>query len=308
MGTPPRKLDEVLAELAGRQKGIVTRQQLLRAGFTPRVIQRRIASGGLIPIHPGVYLVGHRAVHPLAYETAAIFACRPRALLSTHTAGRLMALPNATSDDIHVTVVGRNRRPLTGVRVHSLSHLAPGELRRHRGLPITSPSLTLLDLAGALDPHVLVETLNEARVQRLVTDHQLRATLEAHPTRRGAKALRNLLATERGPRIVRSKAERIALRVLREHDLEPDESDHWIGPYRVDFLYRPERLVVEIDSYMFHATPKKFVDDRRRTAYLASRNFQVFPLTWDDLHAGKEAAMRRLRTTRARRRALLEGG
>ena len=286
----------------------MTREQLLAAGFSSTVIGARVRSGGLIPIHPGVYLVGHRAVHPLAYETAAIFACRPRALLSTHTAWRLMALPNAAGDDVHVTVVGRNRRPLTGVRVHSLSHLAPGELRRHRGLPITSPSLTLLDLAGALAPHELVEALNEARVQRLVTNHQLLATLEAHPTRRGAKALRNLLATERGPRIVRSKAERIALRVLREHDLEPDESDHWIGPYRVDFLYEPERLVVEIDSYTFHATPKKFVDDRRRMAYLASCNFQVFPLTWDDLHAGKEAAMRRLRTTRERRRALLEGG
>ena len=75
--------------MAGRQKGIVTREHLIRDGFTHRVIQRRIASGGLIPVHPGVYLVGHRAVHALAYETAALLACAPRALLSHETAGRL---------------------------------------------------------------------------------------------------------------------------------------------------------------------------------------------------------------------------
>jgi len=142
-------------------------------------------------------------------------------------------------------------------------------------------------------------------VQRLVTDHALHATLKAHPTRRGARALRNLLTTERGPRIVRSKAERIALRVLREHDLEPDESDYWIGPYRVDFLYRPEKLVLEVDSYAFHSTPKRFVDDRRRMAYFASRGYQVFPLTWHDLHGGHAEAMARLRATREERRILL---
>jgi very-short-patch-repair endonuclease len=299
------KLDGFLAALAGRQKGVVTRQQLVNAGFTERVIDRRIASGGLIAVHPGVYLVGHRAVHALAYETAALLACRPRAVLSHHTVARLQRIPVPNDDLIHVTVVGRKRRSPSGVKVHSLTILPRHELRRHAGLPITSPSLTLLDLAGVLREAEVAAALNEARVQRLVTDEQLRRTLAAHPTRKGAKALRQLLATEHGPRVTRSKAERIALRVLREHDLEPDESDIRIGPYRADFLYRRERLIVEIDGARFHSTPKRFVDDRRRTAYLASRNFQVFPLTWDDLHSGAATAMGRLRQTREARRRLL---
>lgn len=299
-----QKLDAVLARFASRQKGIVTREQLLAAGFSATVIRRRIRSGGLIPVHLGVYLVGHRAVHSLAYETAALLACRPRALLSHHTAARLWKLPVPSGEPIHVTVVGRNRRSLDGVKVHTLQHLPRHELRRHAGLPITSPSLTLLDLAGVFERPELVEALNEARVQRLVTEAGLRATVKSHPNRRGARALRRLLDAERGPRIVRSTAERIALRVLREHNLEPDESDVRIGPYRVDFLFRRERLVIEVDSYSFHSTPKRFVDDRRRMAYLASRNFQVFPLTWDDLHGGATKAMERLRRTRNQRRRL----
>jgi very-short-patch-repair endonuclease len=292
--------------LASRQKGIVTREQLLIAGFSSTVIAARVRSGGLIPIHPGIYLVGHRAVHPLAYETAALFACRPHALLSHHTAARLRGMPAPPSNDIHVTVVGRDRRSLSGVAVHSLAAIESFEFTRHDGLPITSPSMTLLDLAGTIELPALIAALNEARVQRLVTDRALRATLEAHPTRRGARALRRLLETERGPTVTRSKAERVALRVLRDHDLEPDESNARIGPYRVDFLYRRERLVVEIDGLRYHNTPKRFVDDRRRTAYLASRNFQVFPLTWHDIHEGREEAMRRLRATREGRRVLLE--
>jgi len=46
MDSPARKLDAVLAELAGRQKGIVTREQLLAAGFSSTVIQSRIRSAG----------------------------------------------------------------------------------------------------------------------------------------------------------------------------------------------------------------------------------------------------------------------
>jgi very-short-patch-repair endonuclease len=279
----------------------------LAAGFTATVIQRRIASGGLIRVHPGVYLVGHRAVDPLAYETAALFACRPHAMLSHHTAGRLWKVPVPAGGPIHVTVVGRTRRSLPTVRVHHLKRLPDRELRRYAGLPITSPSLTILDLAGVLRQEELSEALNEARVQRLLTDADLRSTLRSHPTRSGANTLAKLLKSERGPRVLRSKAERIALQVLREHDLEPDESDYPIGPYRVDFFYRLERLVVEVDGYAFHSTRKRFVHDRRRSAYLASRGFQLFPLTWDDLHGGRANAMDLLRRTLEERGRLLGG-
>ena len=285
----------------------MTRRQLLAARFTSTVIHRRVVSGGLIPVHPGVYLVGHRAVHPLAYETAALFACSPHALLSHQTAAGLWKMPVTGNGLIQVTVVGRSRRSLPTVKVGALTHLPEWEFRRHDGLPLTSPSLTLLDLAGVLGQDALVEALNEARVQRLVTEAALQASLKAHPTRSGAKVLAKLLRSERGPRILRSKAERIALRVLREHDLEPDESDYPIGPYRVDFLYKRERLVVEVDSYTFHSTPKRSVADRQRTTYLSSRRFQVFPLIWYDLHGGQAEAMDRLRRTRDERRRLLGG-
>jgi very-short-patch-repair endonuclease len=301
MGGQTRKLDWFLAWIASRQKGIVTRLQLLEAGFSERVIDRRIGTGALIPIHPGVYLVGHRATAPFAYEAAAILACGPGALLSHATSARLWRVPVPDGGPIDVTVVGRTRRSLRGVRVHSINSVGPEEARHKEGLPLSSPSLTLLDLAGALSDDQLAAALNEARVLRLVREAELEATLGRHPQRRGAAALRRLLAAERGPRITRSEAERRALVLMRQHGLEP-ETDVSIGPWRVDFLFRAEGVVVEVDGYRYHSTPERFVNDRRRTADLAARGFLVLSLTWNDLGAEADAAMTRLRRALDRRR------
>ncbi len=213
-----QRLDRFLNWIASRQHGTVTRAQLLEAGFTSRAIELRVASGALIPIHPGVYLVGHRAAAPLAYEAAAILACRPEACLSRATATRRDETSTACA-------------------------------------------------AGEGD---VVAALNEARVQRLVSDRELVGALERYPLRTGARALRRLLVAERGPLLTESKA---------------------------------ERLAVEVDGFKSHSTPHRFVRDRRRAAFLAARGVLVFPLTWQDSVAPADS-MARLRAALARRRAV----
>ena len=286
---------------AGRQHGVVTRGQLLEAGFTRHQIQRRIDAGLLVPIHPGVYFVAH-ATSPLAHECAAVLACRPRALLGGRTAGRVYGWPVEDSEGIDLIVVGRRIRPRSGIRVRCIGHLDLRDLQRHEGIPIASPSLTLLELAGDAEPGELAGAINEARVQRAITDAQLYTALERYPKRRGARALRALLESERGPRITRSEAERRALAVMRRFGIEPDASDVQIGPYRADFWFERERLAVEIDGYRYHSTPKRFVDDRRRAGYLAAHDVATFPLTWRDFGSGAREAMQLLAAALAGRR------
>lgn len=304
MGSLRKQVDLVILRLAAAQHGAVTREQLLAAGVTARMIALRIRSGLLRPVYPGVYLVAHASA-PLAEQSAALLACRPDSMLSRRTAAGLWKLPVDAPARIQVTVVGRYRKAPRGLEVHRITRLGPDELRYHEGLAITSPSLTILDIAADHTASRLAAVINEARVQRLVTERGLRATLTAHPNRRGSSALRAHLSSEHGPRITRSEAERRALVVMRKHGIEPDESDVEIGPYRVDFLFRRERLVVEVDGYRYHGTPKRFVDDRRRAAYLAARNLQVFPLTWQDFGARAARAMADLQAALEQRRALL---
>ena len=85
------------------------------------------------------------------------------ALLSHRTAARLWKLPVPKGGPIEVTTAGdRVERP--GVRTYSVTALHPRERRRRHNLPVTSPSLTLLDLAGVLSDGQLAAALNEARV------------------------------------------------------------------------------------------------------------------------------------------------
>jgi very-short-patch-repair endonuclease len=269
------------------------------------MIRRRVALGLLHEQFPGVYLVGHRVAPELGLECAALLYCAPRALLSHRTAGRVERWPVAAFPDIEVTMVGRRRRPCPGLRIYSLTDLGPHELRRHRGLPITSPSLTLLDLAGCVSESELSAALNEARVKGRVNDGELQDTLRAHPNRRGARALARLLESDEARFATESETERLCLRLMLAHGLEPDASQFWIGPYRVDFLYAEERLVVEADSYRFHRPKQRFVEDRRRAAYLIGRGYEVLPLTWWDLTERPTASMDGLRDAREARRKLL---
>jgi very-short-patch-repair endonuclease len=296
-----------MAAFAGRQRGNVTRRQLLEHGVTPAKIRRRRAVGSLIERFPGVYLVGHEAEPPLSLEYAALLYCAPRALLSHRTAGFVHRLAVRRPPNVEVTTVGRQFKPTGNVTVYSLSSIEPVEIHRHGGMPITSPSLTLLDLASVVTEEVLATALNEARVKELVTDRDLRATLGSHPNRPGAAALARLLKRGESEFAVESEAERICLRLMIAHDLKPDRSRARIGPYRVDFLYEAERLVVEVDGFKFHRTKVRFVRDRRRRGDLMARGYEVFVVSWSDLVEEPGATMSRLRTVRARRRALALG-
>jgi hypothetical protein len=64
----------ILARLARRTHGVVTRRQLIDAGLTERQIDYRIGAGALLVEFPGVYRVGHRAPSLEARYMAAVKA------------------------------------------------------------------------------------------------------------------------------------------------------------------------------------------------------------------------------------------
>lgn len=54
-----RKRERELARLADEQHGVIARQQLLRAGLSPRTIRRWVEAGRLFVLHRDVYAFGH---------------------------------------------------------------------------------------------------------------------------------------------------------------------------------------------------------------------------------------------------------
>ncbi len=67
-----------------------------------------------------------------------------------------------------------------------------------------------------------------------------------------------------------------------------------IHGYEIDFLWREERLAVEIDGYAFHADRAAFEADRRRDADLAARGTHVMRITWRQITTEPEATLVRL--------------
>jgi very-short-patch-repair endonuclease len=65
----------------------------------------------------------------------------------------------------------------------------------------------------------------------------------------------------------------------------------WIERYQVDFLWRAQRLVVEVDGFDTHSSRASFEADRRRDAYLMTKGLEVLRITWWQLTEEPEATL-----------------
>src|SRR6185437_6672141 len=96
-------IDRLIAVLAGRQHGYVTRAQLLALGLTPKSIRWRVQTGRLIPVYAGVYAVGYVRRTPVARACAAVLACGEGAALSHGSAASLWGFDKHWNPPFEVT-------------------------------------------------------------------------------------------------------------------------------------------------------------------------------------------------------------
>lgn len=95
---------DIVARLAYRQHGRVSRRQLLAAGVEPKRIDRWVAARLLRRQHDGVYAVGHAAPSTDGDYMAAVLACGPGAVLSHRAAAFALQLLRGTPPPPEVTV------------------------------------------------------------------------------------------------------------------------------------------------------------------------------------------------------------
>jgi very-short-patch-repair endonuclease len=68
--------------------------------------------------------------------------------------------------------------------------------------------------------------------------------------------------------------------LVRRHRLPRPEVNVKVDRYEVDFLWRAERLAVEVDGWKSHGTRSAFEEDRARDARLKLIGFDVLRITW----------------------------
>jgi very-short-patch-repair endonuclease len=277
--------DERIAQIASRQRGLVSRPQLLLARLSSSVINGLQARGQLLRVHRGVYAAGHRAPCPLAAETAALLAVGPGATLSHLSAAILWGLLPAdpATDRVDVTVAEGDRRDRSGIRVHRTRRLDAVDRRSHQGLPVVSPACALLEIAPGVSGRWLERALDQGEGHHLLRRPEMSAALDRFPVHSGRLAVKRLLEEQTGTTITRSDAEELFLDLVRRADLLKPETNARLHGFEVDFLWREANLVVEIDGYQSHGTRRAFESDRRKDAKLIAAGVTVIRFTWNEL-------------------------
>jgi very-short-patch-repair endonuclease len=266
-----------LGELARRQWGVVTREQLFELGLGTRGISDWVRGGRLHRLYRGVYAVGHDRLRLEGRWLAAVMACGPGAVLSHRDAAQLWELRPSNAALIDVTVQSRNGRTRRrGVRIHRSGRLTDDDVTTKDGIPTTTVARTLLDLADVLPNQALRRAVTEAEYRDRLDITAINAAVQNNPGRRGAQLMK--AATGKQHR-TRSPLEERFLALIDRYGVEEPETGVWIDPYELDFLWPRAGLVVELDGLAAHKTRAAFNADRLRDRKLWRRGLRTMRLT-----------------------------
>ncbi len=280
-------VDAVIAELAGRQHGIVSRRNLVEAGVSRDAIKHRLCHARLHVVYRGVYAAGHPELTPDGIRIAAVLAAGPGAVLSHRAAAAHWGLRHPTALDV---TVERSRRQLRRIRIHTLP-LPEDEITTERAVPVTTVPRTLFDLASVLSRPQVERAIHEAEVRRHTDSLSLPDLICRYPNRRGAAMIRAIL--EDGATITRSELEIRFLSFIRNAELPLPVMNVpllvagiWI---ECDCVWRDARVIVELDGRAVHDTAAAFERDRARDRMLQARGWRTVRVTWRQLRDEPEA-------------------
>lgn len=277
-----------LARLAGRQLGVVAREQLLELGFSRGQIDRLRRDRWLQPIHHNVFAVGHRHLTDRAHLLAALLTFGPQAFLSHRTAAGVWKLRAVNLHEIEVTLPGTGGRHRDGLRVHrSASAPEADEVRSHGDLRVSSVPRMLMELAARETSRELERLVTLAVQKRLLRPDSRdgRATLEQalarHERHPGIAKLAAVLAVYRRTDDRKSDLERAFDRFLAGHPEIPEplrniEIDHW----EIDCFWPEHKLAVELDGRPYHVAANAMEKDRLKDASLLRQG--ITPLRYTD--------------------------
>jgi very-short-patch-repair endonuclease len=273
--------DLAVARIAARQRTLVTSDQLAACGFGRDAVAYRVRAGRLHVVFTGVYSVSSGELPPLARELAALMACRKGSLLSHRSAASVWGMRKTAPAQVEVSVVGRECKSRRGIRVHRVRAIERRELRREQGLWVSSPARAVLEVAAVGTRDELVDVIDAGLALRRFTSVELKAVLARNRGRRGAARLAEVLGDETAVAISRSRAEKALLRLIRDARLPLPETSVPFGRFEADFVWRKERLIVELDSATYHSGPGVFQRDREKDLVFRGAGYDVLrPTRW----------------------------
>jgi very-short-patch-repair endonuclease len=279
-------VDAAIAAVAAGQHGVVSRGQLLDARISETIIEKRIASGQLVRLHRGVYAAGHAHLRREGHWLAAVLAVGDRAVLSHRDAAALHELRPSNRPRIEVSTP-KERKPTAKIDVYGRRLLDAQDITTVSGIPVTTVSRTLVDLAEVLAHQTLTKVCGEAERQHKLDTKGIEEALGRLRGRRGPSIARLRAALthlkHHGAQLTRSHLEDRFLSLLDAHDLPRPATNAYVAGYEFDAVWRRHRLAVELDGWRDHRTRRAFQHDRTKGNAIQAAGYALLRFTYDDV-------------------------
>jgi very-short-patch-repair endonuclease len=221
-------------------------------------------------------------LRPEGHWLAAVLAIGPGAVLSHRDAAGLHDLRAANHMRIDISTTGKARTSAK-IAVHRTRSLDAPDIATVRGIPVTTISRTLVDLAGVVPPDHLAQAVKEADKRNAFDLTAVEAAMARTRGRRGPGhgALRKAIAeyAALGLTATDSALEDAFLRLTRRAGLPRPTTNARIEGFRVDAVWRAHRIAVELDGWQYHHTRHAFERDRTRDAVLTTAGWRVVRFT-----------------------------
>jgi very-short-patch-repair endonuclease len=298
--------DVAVARQAARHHGLVTAAQAKAFGLNRDAWYRRLRSGQLLAVHPGI---ARHPAHPVTPEQrilAAVLAAGPGALASHASAAHLWGAASPP-EVLDVLLPGRpGLRTIRGCRVHRpADHL---DLRPsvRSGIPCVNPLRVVVDIGAVASRDDVEACVSQFLVAGLVSWPAVVAALGRHQARghHGIGVLRSVVdGWSAGDRPPDSVLEVEVLALLRRHGVPEPAFQHPVDGYVADMAWPAHRVILEIDGWNSHGGRRAFERDRERSLTLAAAGWTVLHVTWLQVKRQPALVARRVQDVLARRSA-----
>jgi hypothetical protein len=290
-----KEQDFQIQHIAKTQHGAISWRQLQLLSFKRSQIKRRLRSGEWIRELPGVWRLSWAEPTWMQKVWCASLWGGTDALISHRAAARLWELDGIESEGVELIAPNRLRRKRRWLCTHQASPLPTDVRRTKNGVPVTSPSRTLVDLAGAVSEETLQRALEQAIRRKIVSLPAIRRILRFVPARRkaGTGTLGRLLDGGLWSIETQSELERSALALFRRFGLPKPECQYTVVEDNrrlgtVDFAWPRARVIVEAEGFQFHSGRQAWEHDIARYNRLALQGWTVLRLTYGDIQGGAE--------------------
>lgn len=288
------EVDRRLAEIARGQRGLIHDDEAQAAGISLSQIRRRVRAGSLERMLPGVTRV---AGVEASWEQHQLAACKwagPGWVSSRTSAGAIYELDGLKEIRHEISGAGRIGMTPSGILVHERCVFILGDQTGFRGLPVTSPARTIIDLSADLGHAPLERAFESAIRLGYVTPEFLMRRLRQLGTkgRRRARRLIEVLVQHGDAPASDSDFEILIKQVLRDGGIPLPEmqvplydDEGFIA--RVDFIYPLLKLILEADSFKHHSGREDWANDGAKRRRITSLGFSVMPITYRDITTDK---------------------